>query len=144
MSESAALFTISALQQRYGRRTVLDIERLTIRRGEIMALVGPSGAGKSTLLRLLNFLEKPSAGRITFLDHAFSWNEEPPLSIRRQVTTVFQQPILLRRSVADNVAYGLRLRGKRGVQAQTLQALETVGLRELADAPARTLSGGEA
>ncbi len=139
-----ALFTVTGIQQRYGKRTVLDVDQLAIRPGEILALVGPSGAGKSTLLRLLNFLEPPTAGTISFLGHRFSQDEEPPLTVRRKVTTVFQRPVLLRRNVAANVAYGLRLRGRRNAVEQIDATLKEVGLQELAAAPARTLSGGEA
>jgi tungstate transport system ATP-binding protein len=139
-----ALFALTGIQQRYGKRTVLDVDQLTIRPGEILALVGPSGAGKSTLLRLLNFLEPPTAGTISFLGHRFNQDEEPPLALRRKVTTVFQRPVLLRRNVAANVAYGLRLRGQRNAAEQIDATLEAVGLQALAHAPARTLSGGEA
>jgi tungstate transport system ATP-binding protein len=70
----------------------------------------------------------------------------PPLELRRRVTTVFQQPVLLNRSVAANVAYGLKLRGKNGVRAKQAvnKALKQVGLLEFADVSAKTLSGGEA
>jgi tungstate transport system ATP-binding protein len=56
---------------------------------------------------------------------------------------VFQQPVLLNTTVARNVAYGLRLRGAVGIQQRAQSALENVGLRELANSPARKLSGGE-
>jgi len=67
-----------------------------------------------------------------------------PLSVRRRVTTVFQQPILLNRSVHANVHYGLRLRGLRDANHQVEDALGQVGLAGLAHQRARTLSGGEA
>jgi tungstate transport system ATP-binding protein len=122
----------------------LQIDRLDIRRGEIFALVGPSGAGKSTLLRLLNFLEPPTSGSIQFLDTPFGPYQEMSLELRRRVTTVFQRPVLLNRSVWDNVSYGLRLRGQRNANRQISSTLQQVGLGDLADQRARTLSGGEA
>ncbi len=125
-------------------RCVLQVADLRIYRGEILALVGPSGAGKSTLLRLLNFLEPPSQGTIHFLGQPFSREQAMPLALRRRVTTVFQRPVLLSRSVGENVGYGLRLRGERNVQERIQAALAQVGLSELADQPARQLSGGEA
>jgi tungstate transport system ATP-binding protein len=67
-----------------------------------------------------------------------------PLELRRRVTTVFQRPILLNRSVRDNVEYGLRLRGRRNGRQLVEATLERVGLGELAAQRARTLSGGEA
>ena len=130
--------------KRYDARTVLNIEHLDIRSGEVLAVVGPSGVGKSTLLRLLNFLEQPTSGAIRFRDTSFNGAQEAPLNVRRRVTTVFQQPILLRRTVEANVAYGLRLRGLRDSGDQVHQALQEVGLSDLAKQHARTLSGGEA
>jgi len=128
----------------YQGRRVLDVESLGVRRGEIFALVGPSGAGKSTLLRLLNFLEPPTTGSIRFLDATFDALHPIPLPLRRRVTTVFQRPILLNRSVYANVRYGLRLRGEHDSARQIEAALEQVGLEDLAHQRARTLSGGEA
>jgi tungstate transport system ATP-binding protein len=111
--------------------------------GEKVALVGPSGAGKSTLLRLLNFLEPPSQGIIRFADAEFGPTQSVPLELRRRVTTVFQRPILLNRTVWANVNYGLWLRGQRDVGNLVWAALEQVGLKDLARQHARTLSGGE-
>lgn len=134
------IYELSNLQKSYGSRTVLDIEHLEVQEGEVLALVGPSGAGKSTLLRLLNFLEPPTSGTIRF--HGLPIIGDAPLSVRRQVTTVFQRPVLFRSSVRENVAYGLRLRGLP-VDGQVTAILERVGLAEFAGCPARLLSGGE-
>jgi tungstate transport system ATP-binding protein len=139
------IYRLENLTQSYDSRTVLQVDRLDIYTGEILALVGPSGAGKSTLLRQLNFLEQPAAGRLSFEERTLN-GAAPSLDVRRKVTTVFQNPVLLNRSVTANVAYGLKVRGKRGKQIEqpVAQALEQVGLGHLANAPARTLSGGEA
>lgn len=141
---SEPLYRLRNVRHEYQGRCVLNVERLDIFPGEILALVGPSGAGKSTLLRLLNFLEAPTHGTIGYRGYAFDAAQPMPLALRRQVTTVFQRPLLLGRSVRDNVAYGLRLRGRRNEQAHISQALAQVGLAEVARQPARTLSGGEA
>ncbi len=141
-----SIYHIQNLIQTYNNRRVLQIDSLEIYAGEILALVGPSGAGKSTLLRLLNFLEQPTAGKIIFAGEAALNGSAPPLAVRRRVTTVFQQPALLNRSVAENVAFGLKLRGKNKADSRRLvaQTLQQVGLAHLAQASARTLSGGEA
>lgn len=139
------VYKLHDLTQTYNGRTVLNIERLDIFAGEVLAIVGPSGAGKSTLLRHLNFLERPASGSLSF--EAFHLNGEGvPLNLRRKITTVFQNPVLLTRSVADNVAYGLKLRGKSGDQVKQIvdDALDLVGLNNLTQTGARTLSGGEA
>jgi tungstate transport system ATP-binding protein len=140
------LYRLSGVGKVYHGRQTLDLDELEISRGEILALVGPSGAGKSTLLRLLNFLEEPTRGTIEFEGQAYGPGRAVPLEVRRRVTTVFQRPVLLQRTVEANVEYGLRLRGGRpqGVTERVAQTLHEVGLAELARASARTLSGGEA
>ncbi|MFM8321858.1 MAG: phosphate ABC transporter ATP-binding protein [Chloroflexota bacterium] len=140
------MYHISGLTKNYGARTILSIDALEIRRGEVLAIVGPSGSGKSTLLRLLNFLEPPTAGQVEFDGTVFSAGQEMPLAWRRRVTTVFQRPMLLDRSVRDNVNFGLNLRGQRDgrVDQAVETVLEQVGLVGLARQRARTLSGGEA
>lgn len=141
---SKIVYRIRDLRKKYDDRSVLQVEELDICQGEVFALVGPSGAGKSTLLRLLNFLEPPSQGSIHFEGHAFNSTQGMPVDIRRKVTTVFQKPLLLNRSVWANVHYGLKLRGKKDSTAQIQAALDKVGLLEFSNKRARTLSGGEA
>ena len=141
---SNCTFTLRNVTKTYNGRTVLRIPKLEVLCGEVFAIVGPSGAGKSTLLRLLNFLEPPSTGTIHFRDAAFDAKQPMPLALRRRVTTVFQRPMLLSRSVAENVAYGLSLRGRRDGRELVQDTLEKVGLGSFASQPARTLSGGEA
>ncbi len=140
---SEAIYTLNGVRKTYDERAVLDVDTLDIYAGEILAVVGPSGAGKSTLLRLLNFLEMPDTGRLTFQGQAIP-QSGASLDQRRQVTTVFQRPALLSTSVTRNVIYGLRLRGRRDGKADLQVVLEQLGLAELARARARTLSGGEA
>ncbi|TAK11852.1 MAG: ATP-binding cassette domain-containing protein [Anaerolineae bacterium] len=138
------LYRITGLTKEYNGRRVLDLPALEIQSGELLALVGPSGAGKSTLLRLLNFLELPSRGDISFKDSTYNSGKQPPLDVRRTITTVFQRPALLKRSVFDNIAYGLRLRRHHAIREAITDILGRVGLNDLAPHPARTLSGGEA
>ena len=135
------LFGLEDVSKSYDGRSVLGISSLNIMRGEVLAIVGPSGAGKSTLLRLLNFLEPPTSGKIIFDDHPVP--SDPPLNLLRRVTTVFQYPQLLSCSAADNVAYGLRIRGHSRVDVRVEEALAQVGLAEMAAVQARNLSGGE-
>ena len=133
------LYQVANLRHSYGKRTVLCIPSLTIARGEIFAIVGPSGAGKSTLLRLLALLESPCAGTVHLnLDGQALTYTGASVADRRQIGMVFQKPLLLSRSVRDNIAYGLRLRGERNSRDQVDQILERVALRDLADAHPRT------
>jgi len=141
------LFRLRGVSKVYNGRQTLALETLEIARGEVLALVGPSGAGKSTLLRLLNFLEEPTAGVIAFEGREYGPGHSAPLAVRRRVTTVFQRPMLLQRTVEANIGYGLRLRPGRktaDLPQRVARTLEEVGLAGLAKAQARTLSGGEA
>jgi tungstate transport system ATP-binding protein len=116
-----------------GVRILSDVA-LTIEAGAPTIVIGPNGAGKSVLLRLLHGLLAPSEGRVTWAGQA----------ARRQAM-VFQRPVLLRRSVLANAAYPLGLAGvaRAEREARAREALALVGLGELADRPARRLSGGE-
>lgn len=137
---SRPIYTLAGVRKVYAGRAVLDLVRLEVTSGDVLALVGPSGAGKSTLLRVLNFLEPPSAGELRFDGQPVP--AEPPLAMLRRVTTVFQRPVLLQQSVRDNVAYGLKLR-RLPVDGRVDAALDRVGLSDLARRPAHKLSGGE-
>ncbi len=136
------IYRLRNTQQIYNGRTVLSIDELDIRRGEALALVGPSGAGKSTLLRLLNFLEQPSAGALEFDGQPA--NGRLSLEQRRRVTAVFQRPAMLKRSIAANIGYGLRLRGKKLPDDELKAWLKRLGLAPLARQSAPKLSAGEA
>jgi tungstate transport system ATP-binding protein len=118
-----------------GTRLVGDVD-LVIDRHAFTAVLGSNGAGKSTLLRLLHGLVGPAGGEVRWGEH----RSRPPGQ-----AMVFQRAVLLRRSAAGNVRYALRLAGIRGPEAESriAQALADVGLRALADRPARVLSGGE-
>ncbi len=137
---STARYQVVGLQKSYRGRLVLDIPRLTIMDRELFVIVGPSGAGKSTLLRLLHFLEPPSRGEIHFDGQRVSF--PPPLALRRQISMVFQRPEIIRGTVWQNVALGLRLRGENRPE-RVENALEMVGLSGFGDLPVNTLSGGE-
>jgi tungstate transport system ATP-binding protein len=134
------VFELRDIRHRYGARTVLGIPRLSVCRGETLGIIGPSGAGKSTLLRLLQGLERPSEGAIR-LDGA-PVSHPMPLALARRITTVFQRPLMLDRTVRDNVLFGLRVRGRKD-RTPAGPLLERLGLAHLANAPARKLSGGE-
>lgn len=105
--------------------------------GRPTVIIGPNGSGKTSLLRLCAGLVAPTEGRIR-------WGDEgtPP---RARLAILFQRPVMLRRSVADNVLYGLVRHGlRRGERIARMQAaLDQVGLAHLARRPARRLSGGE-
>jgi tungstate transport system ATP-binding protein len=138
------IYRMNNLVKIYEGRRVLEVDSLEIYRGEVLSVVGPSGSGKSTLLRLLNFLETPDGGSLFYHNRPSRTDQEMTLDLRRQVTMVFQRPMLLNRSVKENVRFGLDLRGRNHSNELIQTALEEVGLAALANQRARTLSGGEA
>lgn len=124
------------LVYRIADKTLIDGIDLTLRSGTVTVVMGPNGAGKSLLLRLLHGMLTPTAGQIL-------WGGEPitdPLRVRQAM--VFQRPVLLRRSVASNIRFVLKLRGDV-TKKRTDEILGEAGLAMQAGQPARLLSGGE-
>jgi len=139
-----AFIEIRGLYKSYGRAEILKEVDLEACRGEILAIIGPTGAGKTTLLRMIGLIDVPTRGRIVFDGQEVSTlPERQKLAFRRRMAMVFQKPVMFNSSVHDNVAYGLRIRG-RGRGSETVQkALELVGLSGYEKRDATTLSGGE-
>ena len=127
-----ALFNLQSVNIRFGQVRALSDCSLTIQAGERVALIGSNGSGKSTLLRALHGLLLPTSGALA-----------TGLNLRQAM--LFQRPYMLRTSVQNNIALGLWLRGNQWKQAKelALQALERVGLLELAGRSAKALSGGQ-
>jgi tungstate transport system ATP-binding protein len=125
-------------------RWILDVDAFGVARGETVAVLGPNGAGKSTLVQVLGLLERPDAGQVSLSGRAVGRGDEA--AARRKLACVFQTPLLLDRTVRENVELGLRLRGvKADERRRRLDAwCGRLGIAELAARRTRTLSGGEA
>lgn len=138
------LLAINNLRVKRGNRIVLKIEELNLYRGEVLALVGPNAAGKSTLLLTIARLIPLFQGKIIF--KGISIDEWDDLSYRRQMSMVFQDSLLLKGTVMDNVTLGLRFRGvSKSAAAALAQAwLERLRISELSHNTVSQLSGGEA
>jgi tungstate transport system ATP-binding protein len=121
-----------------GARTLLHDLDFRCAAGGISVLLGPNGAGKSLVLRLASGLLAPTGGTVRWLGASGAPAESSH-------AIVLQRPVLLRRSVAANVAYPLALRGvARGERAaRVARTLAATQLAEHAQRPARTLSVGE-
>jgi sulfonate transport system ATP-binding protein len=116
----------------------LDGFTLTVKPGEIVAIVGGSGCGKSTLLRAVSGLDRPTAGFVTL-------DGEPITAPHEKIGIVFQEPRLLPwLSVAKNVGFGLEDRPKPERNARVKAQLDRVGLADKATVWPRELSGGQA
>lgn len=120
-----------------GGRKLLDAIDLDIKAGSRTAILGPNGAGKSLLLRIIDGLVTPTAGSITFAGAPMT----PAAGAR--LALVFQRPMLLRRSVGDNIRFVLGSLGRAEQNAEIARLLRDAKLSGLEQQPARLLSGGE-
>jgi iron(III) transport system ATP-binding protein len=133
---------VQNLSKRFGETPALRDVTLEIRSQELFFLLGPSGCGKTTLLRLLAGFYQPEAGEIFFGDNPMT--SVPPH--KRNTGMVFQNYALWpHMTVAQNVAYGLEVRGiKAGERDRRVaEALATVQIEKLADRTPNQLSGGQ-
>ena len=139
------LYRLENLKRSHGSRTVLNIDKLEIGPNQIYTLIGPNGAGKTSLLKILSFLDKPSSGRVHFLDNKVSFEEKQLYVLRRQVVLLDQNPIMFTGSVWKNIEFGLQVRkvASKARRQRIEEALELVGMESFADYDAQGLSGGE-
>lgn len=120
------LYRLDKLKKNYGHKAVVDISSFEINKGEILGLMGANGSGKSTLLRHLAFLEEADSGYLEYDGHDAS---SLGLDKKREVSILLPEPFLLKRSVFENLCYGLKVRGeKEGLLQRANEALELVGL----------------
>ncbi len=138
------IYQLSNIRYYYGEKLVLDIQSLFLAKGSITGLTGPNGSGKTTLLKLMAFIMKPGSGDILYNGKrqvAFS------PGIRSKVTLLTQKPYLLKRTVFDNIIYGLKIRkDMKDIEQRVSNALAAVGLDydNFARRMWYELSGGEA
>ncbi|MEF2550334.1 ABC transporter ATP-binding protein [Aurantimonas sp. A2-1-M11] len=133
---------ISGVSKSFGPSTVVRDFALGVEKGEFVSFLGPSGCGKTTMLRMIAGFETPSAGRIV-IDGEDVTGLAPN---RRRIGMVFQAYALFPNlSVADNVAFGLKVAGrsKREVAARVEEMLRLIGLPHLGDRYPYQLSGGQ-
>ncbi|HRE33619.1 MAG TPA: ATP-binding cassette domain-containing protein, partial [Sphingopyxis terrae] len=136
------IIQIQNVSKRFGKVTAVDNVSLDIMAGEFFVLLGPSGCGKTTLLRMIAGFELPTEGHI--LIDGQDMAGIPPN--KRPVNMVFQSyAVFPHMSVADNVAYGLKIAGVRGgeVKDRVAEALELVKLGGFEDRMPDQMSGGQ-
>ena len=137
-----ATLQIDGLRKSFGTTQILQGVDLSLADGEMLVIVGASGCGKSTLLRLVAGLDTPTAGRV-LLDGRDITRLDPAA---RDIAMVFQNYALYpHMTVAENMAYGLRIRGmaKDAIRARVEQTAGLLGLEKLLARRPRELSGGQ-
>lgn len=141
---SGELYFLKNVRRAFGQREVLSIDSLSIEPGRIYGLLGPNGSGKTTLMKLMAFLDEPSDGEIYFEGRKAARREMP--AFRSKVVWSPQFPVMFTGSLRYNIEYPMRIRGIESARRRrrSEELLDKVGLLDLADAPARRLSGGEA
>nr|WP_245577994.1 ATP-binding cassette domain-containing protein [Alicyclobacillus herbarius] len=149
--EGTATIELHGIRKDYGspKRPVVALDEidLEVKAGEIFGLIGYSGAGKSTLLRCINLLERPTAGEVWVDGQELTrMNKRQLQAVRRQIGMIFQHfHLLSSATVAENVAFPLRLAGVRGdaERNRVEELLAWVGLNDHAHKYPSELSGGQ-
>jgi tungstate transport system ATP-binding protein len=131
---------LESVEKSYGSIKALEDINLEVVGGKTVTLIGVNGAGKTTLLRVIAGLEERDKGNILLDGKDISGKK-----LRQIATLVFQKTVMFNRSVFSNLAYGLKIRGKKEdeIKEGIARELHTVGLRNLEKRKARKTSGGE-
>ncbi|GAA4200147.1 urea ABC transporter ATP-binding protein UrtD [Streptosporangium oxazolinicum] len=133
-----------------GFRAIDGID-LTVEKGELRFLIGPNGAGKTTLIDVITGLTRPTTGEVVFDGHSLVGRREHKI-VRLGVGRTFQTSVVFEElTVLENLDLAASFRRplwslarrRRGVSDAVAEALETTGLKELADRPAGVLSHGQ-
>jgi putative spermidine/putrescine transport system ATP-binding protein len=138
----AADVRVEGARKTYGEVVAVDDVDLDVADGEFFTLLGPSGSGKTTTLRIIAGFEQPDAGRVILGGEDIT--RSPPYA--RDVNTVFQDYALFpHMTVADNIGYGLKVKGvsRGGRTAQVADVLRMVRLEGYGDRKPVQLSGGQ-
>jgi len=132
---------IKNLKKKLENKSVLKGINLSVKKGEIIALVGPSGSGKSTLLRCINRLIEADEGEIIY--DKKNIKDICPINLRREVVLIHQESVMLPGTVFDNVSYGPSL--LRNIEKNhIIKCVKDAGLSEdFLEKDASKLSGGE-
>jgi len=141
-----ALLEVDNVSRRFGGILALDELSLTVEKDEIAGLIGPNGAGKTTAFNVITRLYKPSSGAVRY-EGKDLLREPAHRIVRLGIARTFQNlQLCAHMSVLDNVLVGAHTRiasgRERGVRAEVLETLDSLGLAKLADAPAAGLPFG--
>lgn len=145
--DKPVMISVKNLKKRFGKNVVLRDIDAEIHEGEVVVVVGSSGSGKSTFLRCLNFLEEPTAGRISIDGQELTSGKTDLNKLRQNVGMVFQSfNLFSHMSVIDNIKLApkkLRKLSDRAATKRAKKLLNDVGLADKADSFPSQLSGGQ-
>ncbi len=135
---------LNDVSKKYGNKAILRKLNAAFGEGDLVAIVGPSGVGKTTMLRIIDRLEEPDSGEVSFRGEPYS--RLSAKAVQKRIGMVFQNPVVFNASVFNNVAYSLRFRGvaSEELKKRVLSILRLLKLDSLSERSALTLSGGEA
>ena len=141
------MIEVQDLHKSFGDHEVLKGISVTIREGEVIAVIGPSGCGKSTFLRSINLLETPTSGTILFEGTDITSKSVDVTKVRQKIGMVFQHFNLFpNMTVKQNIMLAptkLGLMTKEEASAKADELLKRIGLSDKADAHPPQLSGGQ-
>jgi tungstate transport system ATP-binding protein len=143
-NQAMSVLEIRDMEVERGGKKVLKLDHFSLRKGETLAVIGPNGAGKSTLLLALARIIKPTRGE--FIYEGKKVRNAVDLDYRRQISLVLQDPLLLKTSVFDNIATGLRFRrvSRKKIQTTVDYWMNQLDIHHLKKRSSHQLSGGEA
>lgn len=146
-AEKKTLLNVRNVRKAYGSDIILDNVSTTVETGDVISIIGPSGCGKSTFLRMLNGLERPTAGRILFEGTDITAKGTDINRVRRKIGMVFQQFNLFgHMTVRENITLApVKLKIMTPAQAaeKADELLAAVGLPDKANLYPAMLSGGQ-
>jgi len=139
------ILEIIGLEKKYNSGFYLKVDHLVTEENRILVMIGPNGSGKSTLIRLINLLESPDSGSIYFGDKLITGNGVDKITVRKEMSTVFQEPLLFNTSVYNNILMGLEFRGKKISGSKEIfdYLIDKLKIKNLLKRNPRSLSGGE-
>lgn len=138
---------IKNLTKSFGDNHVLKGINLEVKPGEVICIIGTSGSGKSTLLRCCNLIEYPNSGEIYFFNQNIVDRKTNLNKLRTKIGMVFQSFNLFNnKNVLDNCTLGpikILKKNRKEAEKEALEILDSVGMKDFAEANVNTLSGGQ-
>ena len=140
----SAILQVREAAKAFGGKTLLEVRALTLSAGDLIILTGDNGSGKTTFLKMLAGLEFGERLGLAF-DGLEAVGRRYPRELRRAIVYVHQHPYLFNTSIAENIRYGLRLRGVPPADRERIvrEAIAWAGVESILGVAPRRLSGGE-